>query len=207
MNYIFSCVTTNTILQYTFTLPRFPPSIPSPETHKYTKPALRLLCVDVHWSWAAKWSQTMSWAATSLTPFTNRQHSLGAGPTVTLRRRYSSYLALFVSLYSFFFFLLPDSLTDRRRLGSCFLRLISSSFLSSTVSRSSFERKKRETEKNLFMWKKRKIKLLEGCLCRGHHGNPYQPNPFNVNASSSVALLSKARRGQKKSCSVCALSG
>lgn len=111
------------------------------------------------------------------------------------------------SPFTLFFFLLPDSLTDRRRLGSCFLRLISSSFLSSTVSRSSFERKKRETEKNLFMWKKRKIKLLEGCLCRGHHGNPYQPNPFNVNASSSVALLSKACGGQKKSCSVCALSG
>lgn len=123
-------------------------------THKYTKPALHLLCVDVHWSWAAKWSQTMSRAATSLTPFTNRQHSLGAGPTVTLRRRYSSYLALFVSLYSFFFFFLPDSLTDRRRLGSCFLRLISSSFLSSTVSRSSFERKKRETEK-IFLCEKK----------------------------------------------------
>lgn len=196
--------------KYNITIHLHPPPIPPfysfpKNTHKYTKPALRLLCVDVHWSWAAKWSQTMSRAATSLTAFTNRQHSLGAGPTVTLR--YSSYLALFVSLYSFFFFLLPDSLTDRRHLGSCFLRLISSSFLSSTVSRSSFERKKRETEKNLFMWKKRKIKLLEGCLCRGHHGNPYQPNPFNVNASSSVALLSKACRGQKKSCSVCALSG
>lgn len=147
----------------------------------------------------------MSRAVTSLMPFTNRQHSLGAGPTVTLRRRYGSYLALLVSLYSFF--LLPDSLTDRRRLGSCFLRLISSSFLSSTVSRSSFERKKRETEKIFLCEKKRKMKLLEGCLCRGHHGNPCQPSPFNVNASSSVALLSKACRGQKKSCSVCALSG
>lgn len=184
-----------------------PPFYSSPRNaHKYTKPALHLLCVDVHWSWAAKWSQTMSRAATSLTPFTNRQHSLGAGPTVTLRQRYSSYLALFVSLYSFFF-LLPDSLTDRCRLGSCFLRLISSSFLSSTVSRSSFERKKKETEKIFLCEKKRKMKLLEGCLCRGHHGNPYQPNPFNVNASSSVLLLSKACRGHKKSCSVCALSG
>lgn len=175
-------------------------------THKYTKPALHLLCVDVHWSWAAKWSQTMSRAATSLTPFTNRQHSLGAGPTVTLRRRYSSYLALFVSLYSFFFFFtsrFPHRPPPSRQLlsPSDLLELFEFNRLALQ-----FWKKEKGNGKNLFMWKKRKIKLLEGCLSRGHHGNPYQPNPFNVNASSSVTLLSKACRGQKKSCSVCALS-
>lgn len=197
--------------KYNITIHLHPPPIPPfysfpRNTHKYTKPALRLLCVDVHWSWAAKWSQTMSRAATSLTPFTNRQHSLGAGPTVTLRRRYSSYLALFVSLYSFFFFTsrFPHRPPPSRQLlsPSDLLELFEFNRLALQ-----FWKKEKGNGKNLFMWKKRKIKLLEGCLSRGHHGNPYQPNPFNVNASSSVTVLSKACRGQKKSCSVCALSG
>lgn len=178
-----------------------------PQKHTYIQSQLFVYCV---WmcteaelqSEVRQWAELRPHWRLSLTDNTvwgrDRLWPCGGGTAHTL---------LCSSPFTLFFFLLPDSLTDRRRLGSCFLRLISSSFLSSTVSRSSFERKKRETEKNLFMWKKRKIKLLEGCLCRGHHGNPYQPNPFNVNASSSVALLSKARRGQKKSCSVCALSG
>lgn len=173
MNYIFSCVTTNTILQYTFTLPRFPPSIPSPETHKYTKPALRLLCVDVHWSWAAKWSQTMSWAATSLTPFTNRQHSLGAGPTVTLRRRYSSYLALFVSLYSFFFFTsrFPHRPPPSRQLlsPSDLLELFEFNRLALQ-----FWKKEKGNGKKSFYVKKKEDKTFGGLPLQG---SPRQPLP------------------------------
>lgn len=207
MNYIFSCVTTNTILQYTFTLPRFPPSIPSPETHTNIQSQLFVYCV---WmcteaelqSEVRQWAELRPHWRLSLTDNTvwgrDRLWPCGGGTARTL---------LCSSPFTLFFFFtsrFPHRPPPSRQLlsPSDLLELFEFNRLALQ-----FWKKEKGNGKNLFMWKKRKIKLLEGCLSRGHHGNPYQPNPFNVNASSSVTLLSKACRGQKKSCSVCALRG
>lgn len=162
--------------KYNITIHLHPPPIPPfysfpKNTHKYTKPALRLLCVDVHWSWAAKWSQTMSRAATSLTAFTNRQHSLGAGPTVTLR--YSSYLALFVSLYSFFFFTsrFPHRPPPSRQLlsPSDLLELFEFNRLALQ-----FWKKEKGNGKKSFYVKKKEDKTFGGLPLQG---SPRQPLP------------------------------